>query len=963
MDYKSHRSLVKAAIQSKRRSILTEKIDPDIDPNFQTPEQEQIARAKNLFEQEAERQEKARDIDLLYLNPVKTEVLYDIALERPIDFIKLEAILPEKHKSELKNPSIIITNQSGQVVAGENPKYAEGLLRQVGSLSKGEEALIDSIRRGKADSDYYGTGYEYEQNILKSMGPVVAATALKWRARSPTAKQIGDELKKGARIEDIVGEEYKFKTDWLDEFVFANPDLNNEDMLRSVLATLPDRTKTDKDRRQALTSYIDTREKRRKADSNLAVTEIMAVLGGDKGRLDPTTGKMVSANMDLIPERTNLPTYLEKLKYESGLEAIGIPGSATAPVVKAPSGGIPLDFNLAVKQLGDVQYDRAGKQLTVKSENFEFRIAENNKGQFELIDTNQIARNDPQFTRFRETKSRIDNAVKNLNTLVKNYATPDIETRIAKLQALVSKDIDETMRGYRDASSIPRRSPAIDTTIKPAFIGSQSDATRDYILSRLETTNLNDLIAEHESTDPNFVTSRRNYIKSNLSDFQYTNLQFDKHGNLLGIRADETPLQRTRKIIELGRGYVENAGQVSTRRATLRSLYDPTNMLGATPKGFADITDVDYAETPTRPLDIDAFIEGQVLQFDPATKQFKFNTTGFGGQQFEADKPLSAFGPKFEIETQGIPDSHAEMLRRIRQQYGLAPELGKFNQRISKAKDIAKMIAPTISGIATSIGTGVGLETLGGLQSIPEPVKSAIQYGAGGTVSDYVGEALKGRYRNATKAAKIGKSVLRGGVPTALEGVAMDYISDALGTKNDPYATGAGSVAGLAALPLAAKFIPHPIIKGIAMFTAPMLADTAVQAAFAPFQPRDLTNFPTATRLKSKNPEFPVDQLSDDALKQIENIRSTFIKGQHINIPEMSENLPQDQKDFIKFMEGKGYRSGTYLSPSSIIDRPKLKNEEWQKMMDAAMEYYGDLVSKQSRPKINESWYPNTRFR
>lgn len=991
MDYKSHRSLIKAAIQSKRRSILTEKIDPNIDPTLLGPrnfeqtsdlnqaskDQEQRIKATSLFQQEADRQERARDIDLLHLNPQRTDVIYNIALGKEVDLSKLKTLSPEIEK-EYQTPTIFPTGQDGRMVAGSDPRYAEGLLRELGQLSRGEEALINSIRSGKANADYYGTGYQYEQDVLKSMGPVVAATALKWKARSPTVNQIGGELKKGARIEDLVGEEYKFNTNWLDEFVAANPDLNNEDMLRSVLGTLPDRTKVDKDRRQALSSYIDTREKRRKADSKLALSEIMGSLDEGKTRLDPITGKMVSVKRDLIPERTNLPTYLEKLKYESGFESIGIPGSATASRINAPSGGTPLDFNLALKQLGDVTYDKANKQLTVKSENFEFKIGENNKGQFELLDTNQISSTDPQYSIFLRSKRPIDDAVKNLNRLVKKYATPEIEARIASLQELVSKDIDETMRGYRDASSIPRRNPPIDTTIKPAFIGSQSDAVRDYILSRLETSNLDELIAQHESTDPNMISSRRNVIKSNLSDFQYTNLQFDKNGNLLGIRGDETPLQQARKIIELGRGYTEDAGKVSARRATLRSSYDPLNLTGVNPRGMFDLSDLDYAETPTKPLDIGAFIEGRVLEFDPSTKQYKFNTTGLGGQQFEADRPLSAFGPKFEIETQGVPESHAQMLRQIRQQYGLAPEQGKLNQRISKAIGIAKMIAPTISGIATSIGAGAILDTVGNFQSMPQSVKSGLQYGASGTVSDIVGEALKGRYRNAPffdltnlRGSKLTRSLVRGGIPTALEGIAMDYISDALGTKNDPYASAAGSLGGLASVPITANLSrpllssPHlgAKVAGVALNAlGPTAVDVGIQAAFAPFQPRDLTSFPTATRLKSKNPEFPIDQLPDATLKQLEAVRRTYLDQQHIFIPEMNEAQP-DEKGFVAFMEKKGYRPGTYLSPSSIMDRPKLKNDEWQKMMDATMEYYADLMSKQSTPKINESWYPNPRFR
>ena len=945
MDYKSHRSLINAAIKSKRRSLLNEqdamgtgvRPNPLLDPRAAQQTQEEVARVENarsILLASKEQQDRERDLTLLHLNPQRAEVIYSIGLGREVDPSKLKTLSPEIEK-EFETPTIFPAGQDGKVVAGSDPRYAEGVLRELGQLSKGEEALISVLKKQQAEADFYGTGTEHASKVMMAIGPTVALTQVNWQSKTkPTPSDLAKGVKRGQKIEDLVGENYRFNSNWIDNTVAANPDLFDEDTLKKAMDTMPStpspRNKANIEAREQIKKYIDTREKRRTANRNLAVAELTDFVIGDKAfeqlSLDLRTGQATKAPADLLTASDEIAQKQILTQLSAQKHDLELGKGLSKDSVKLVADSIGLNYD-------STRGYRIGKNypLTLTGEGFDLDLEQARK------ELNINSKKDiPGYD------SIVEN-LRGINETLKQDVKGEVSRKMERLFDLAYADAVNSSKDLRVASNLPS---SVDTKgAKPAVIGDMSEAVREALKDQLvgqaksstRKLTLDDMIKVYESIDPAAISVRRQGMWKAMSELQYTNTDVDSSGKILKIRDSETDLQKARKVIDVATGYRDTMGKIEVARPTITdrlTIDDNGNLIKTTtPENF----------------NLDTLLKSKTLVWDPSTKQWKF---------FEdTSKIFKPLGPEFSIQTSGLSPEHEKLIQRMRIDYGDAPEVTGMGRAVTKAKEVAKALLPGVAGFATGASTAfllglVDKKFIPREEYLPDELvsasKSALSMGAAGTVGDYL-ENMRGR-----KPQGWGKSILRGGGPAAAEGFIADLLFKALNMQGNETTELVGAGAALASLPFASRAasamapVSGPLAFGLNV-AIPLGAETFARGVVKSFEPRKKT--PMEERL----PDV-VQGMSEEDLNKLEETRRRIIgdftaKGQLAK----SNNIP-----IFTVPQGLDI-SGLGLEPGQNIyyDTP-----EYNKYIEAILRNEAKKMKTppQSPSGLREGWYPKSKI-
>lgn len=943
MDYKSHRSLIKAAIQSKRRSLLNEqdamlagagvKPNPLLDPRAAQQTQEEVARieqARSALMASKERQDKERDLTLLHLNPQRAEVIYSIGLGKEVDPNKLKTLSPEIEK-EFQTPTIFPTGQDGRAVAGSDPRYAEGLLRGLGQLSKGEEAFISVLRNKQAEAEFYGTGQEHASKVMMAMGPAVALTQVNWQSRTkPTPTDLGKSVKAGNTIQDLVGEDYRFRTDWIDDAVAANPDLFDEETLKKAMDTLPStpsaRNKANLEAREQIQKYIETRQKRRTAQRDLSVAELTDfVLGDVDGRRnafepvfskDMRTGGAATAPKQYLTASDQIAQkqLLIQLAAQRHDLELGGKGLSKDPVkLVADSIGLNYDPTRGYRIDKDIP-------LTLTEKGFQIDVE---KARTELGIRGSIPNQD-----------KIIENIAGINRELQKDARAEVSKKMERLFDLAYADAVDASKDKRIAGNLPS---SVDTRgAKPAIVGDMSEAVRESLRDQLlrqanEATpaNLDQILDFYDNKDAAAISARRQGLWKTMSELQYTNTEVDSSGRIVKIRDTQTDLQKARKIIDVATGYTDTMGKTKVARPTItdRPTLDASGNVVRTaqPENF----------------DLDTFFKSNTLVWDPTTKQWEF---------FEdSSRILKPLGPDFSIQTAGLSPEHEKLIQRIRMDYGDAPETTPMGRAVKKSIEVAKTLMPGAAGFIAGAGTAFLTNNIPGVD-IPSPIKSGVSTGVATGVTDYL-ENKKSRIKpdSWTKWKRIGLG--------AGEGMLADYAVKALGLEGNETTELVGTAAGLAGIPLGlraaattARVIPTGPAAEITQVAVPLGLELLARGAAKAFEPRK------KTPLEERMPEV-AEGMSKEQLDKFEERRKQIV----MDYQELAQLAKANNMPFIKKIPENLDISGLNLKSGQAI-YPGTK--DFEEYMKAVLRHEANkLKTPPKSPNVNESWYPNPRFR
>ena len=854
MDYKSHRSLINAAIFTKRRSLLNEqdamlagagaKPNPLLDPRAAQQTQErsmQLEKARKDILAAKEQAQVEEDLLNMYADEGRAKRAYAIGLGTPY----------------------------------------EGAPPLPGELTRGEELLINNLRTQVAAAEDTGRKDSYISREMAQLTPLILASKLEFDKRSraktsPKATAAKAQLKAGEGIEQIVGENLKFTDpdNFMRQAAAINPDLLDDNFLDDVMASLPDK---DKQLKTEVARYKDQLKARRSANRDYQLDELISgiIEPREEGRLYDRY-KSSRGNIDQ-PTHISIERYINSdamkadFRIEAGMDPI--PGGKRA---KAPASGSQFE---RYRQLKD-QIEKAG-----------FSVQDVDAVGLDQIKPGQI---DPRV------RALADSQFREMQEIYKAHKKAKIRQVLEPIFDAAYGDVTQIARQFGNPKLLD---PTVASQGRPALMGDPAEAAADVVRRKMvdalkynETgasspllKTFADLDADYKSTDPAVIRERQKQALGILDEKEYFNAEFEfdpakDEYKVKKVRGSNelTPLQQVRQLSQIGSGYEFDVAQNKwrVRPATV-----------TTP-------DINAPQSFTRPLSVEEMFESGVLRFDGGSGRYSFA---------DSARPLSPLGKDLKIDTPAATPEHAELLARARELYGEAPELTPAYKKDKNLLNLGKGAFNLAKVVGAGMGTDIALEGLGNFfgvgfnpegewQKRRDVAQRAISYGVSGTLSSMMerGGTFKG-------------NILRGGLPSALQGLAIDDLSKRLGTDASTATNLIGAGVGMATTPAAIRLsqqmakMPglYPKIAAGAL-ALPTAAEAAVHLVGSMFEgpktARSLKEFYGTVGDLSKEQQAEVKKQVDRMLQLPTIVRQTRPSGQ----------LTPEQKAWYDALEQRG---------------------------------------------------------
>ena len=798
MDYKSHRSLINAAIFTKRRSLLNEqdamlagagaKPNPLLDPRAAQQTQErsmQLEKARKDILAAKEQAQVEEDLLNMYADERRAKRAYAIGLGTPY----------------------------------------EGAPPLPGELTRGEELLINNLRTQVAAAEDTGRKDSYISREMAQLTPLILASKLEFDKRSraktsPKATAAKAQLKAGEGIEQIVGENLKFTDpdNFMRQAAAINPDLLDDNFLDDVMASLPDK---DKQLKSEVTRYKEQLKARRSANRDYQLDELISGIlePRDEGRLGDRY-RSSSGDIDR-PKHISIERYINSdamkadFRIEAGMDPI--PGGKRK---KAPASGSQFE---RYNQLKD-QIEKAG-----------FSVPDVDAVGLDQSKPGQI---DPRVRALANSQFR------EMQEIYKAHKKAMIRRVLEPIFDAAYGDVTQIARQFGNPKLLD---PTVASQGRPALMGDPAEAAADVVRRKMvdalkynETgasspllKTFADLDADYKSTDPAVIRERQKQALGILDEKEYFNAEFEfdpakDEYKVKKVRGSNelTPLQQVRQLSQIGSGYEFDVAQNKwrVRPATV-----------TTP-------DINAPQSNTRPLSVEEMIDSGVLRFDRTAGRFSFA---------DSSRPLSPLGKDLKIDAPAATPEHAELLARARELYGEAPELTPAYKRDKTLLNVGKGAFNIAKVVGLGMGTNIALEGLGNFFGVgfnPEGewqerrdlAQSAISYGAAGTLSSMMERG--GNFWGGNPFVGEG-NIFRGGVPSAIQGLAIDYISKGLGTDTsigtNLIGTGVGMATTPAAIRLSQQMAKMPGLYpklALGALALPTAAEAAVHAVGSMFE-------------------------------------------------------------------------------------------------------------------------------
>jgi len=910
MDYKSHRSLINAAILTKRRSLLTEqeamltgsggRPNPLLDPRAAQQTQErsvQLEKARKDILAAKEQAEIEEDLLNMYADEGRAKRAYAIGLGTPYD----------------------------------------GAPPLPGELTRGEELLINNLRTQVAAAEDTGRKDMYIEKEMAQLTPLVLASKLEFDKRSraktpPKASAAKAQLKAGESIEQIAGENLKFTDpdNYMRQAAAINPDLLDDSFLDDVLASLPD-TGKDKQLKTEVAKYKDQLKARRSANREYQLDQLISgiIEPRDEGRISDryktSQGDIQQPKAISVDRYINADSMKKDFRVEAGIDPI--PGGKRA---KAPASGSMYE---RYRQLED-QLKQAG-----------FVVQD--------VDAAGLAQVRPGTAIDPRIRALADSQFREMQEIYKAHKKAKIRQVLEPIFDAAYGDVTQLARQFGNPKLLD---PDIARQGRPALMGDPAEAAADVVRRKMidqlqfnETGSspllktFADLDTTYKSTDPAVIRERQKEALGILDEKEYFNAEFeyDPAKNEYKVKrvrgsTELTPLQQVRQLSQIGSGYEFDVAQNKwrVRPATITTL-ETSAAQG----------------TLTRALSVEEMIDSGVLRFDRSAGRFAFA---------DSARPLSPLGKEMKLDAPAATPEHAELLARARELYGEAPEITSAYKRDAKLLKVGKGVFDVAKIVGANLGSDYAMEKVGEWsifgfdpnspnQAVRDVAQSATSYGTAGTLASMMerGGTFKG-------------NILRGGLPSAAQGLAIDFISKGLGTDTSATTNLVGAGVGMAATPFSIRAsqqlarMPglYPKMAAAAL-AIPTAAEAGVHLIGSMFQPPkmqgSLKEFYESAKNLSKEQQDRLRADTERLLKQPKMPAQVRPSG----------DLTSYQKQFYDELEeagllGRELTSETDIQKSAIIaGRARLAYLE--AMQKAAREQLEKAQIKPSSPVVPPS--------